>query len=444
MNAMRWCLGGLVLILARPALAEQPCDPYSGEEPQPIPPALRLANTCGNGRIDTYATACTMHVSGGCGHKERRDVGCDQATETCDGRDVRGQTCRDLGFAGGTLGCKAGCGELETSGCTLCAAGARCAELPRQTLNTDQLMVVARGAAVRAFWVVGGRALMTATVDARAQLGVPTAIGRYENPVIATVIGRGDAWLVVIGERTHPALAVVHADGKVTTTPLPGEYASIAWPILPIPGGDTSAVLVGTLNNYPAIVVTDARGTVSPAAAPLYAANLYNRLALVPLRAGRHAVRWGGWQGEVVAQAGDALALMFQPEVGSEPILLVDVWRGGKLSGVAWTPSPALAPGPSVTVAVDGAPVASFGKIRDVIDGKPHPVTPLVMPAPTAHPLLPLAYEPTGLTDAPRLTVAETPDFDVHAFVLDPPTETEVVGGGRAVIGVVPHRRRGR
>ena len=435
----KWALVLGVMTLAGPASASPPCDPFSVDQPQPIPMALRLANTCGNGKIDTYATACTLRIAGGCGQKETRASSCEQQTETCDGNAVGGQTCRGLGFAGGKLRCTRGCLELDTSGCTLCEAGAVCTELSRRTANYRDLIVVARGEVVRAFWVVADQDLMTATIDAHARLGVPTRVGTYQSSIIATATGLGPSWMEVIGEPTRPALAVIHGDGEISTTPLSGSYPSIAWPILPLPEGDTAAVLVGALNNYPALAVTDAAGKVTPATAPLYAANLFYRVALVPLTAGRHVIRQQHGQAAFVFEEGDALALLLKPEVGVPSTLLINLWRGGTMTGLAWTPTTEVVT-PS-TVDLDGRRLATFSATQDVIDGKIYPVAPMVMPEPGAHPLLPIAYQATGFTIAPRLSVAQTPAFDVHAYLLELPAGPDDVVRSRAAIGVVPHAR---
>src|SRR5690606_34049834 len=41
-----------------------------------------------------------------------------ELTELCDGTDVNGTACGDLGYSGGTLGCKADCSAYDITACT--------------------------------------------------------------------------------------------------------------------------------------------------------------------------------------------------------------------------------------------------------------------------------------------------------------------------------------
>lgn len=76
----------------------------------------------------TFLTQCTDDAAAaadgaalpGCGNDA-----IDSAGEQCDGGDLGGESCASLGFAGGTLGCDAGC-SFDTSGCaqSLCGNGA--------------------------------------------------------------------------------------------------------------------------------------------------------------------------------------------------------------------------------------------------------------------------------------------------------------------------------
>ncbi len=70
--------------------------------------------------------------------------------ETCDGADLRGETCVSRGFDGGELACAADCGSFDESACTRCGDGActggedamSCAEdcfVPRLAFTADEL-----------------------------------------------------------------------------------------------------------------------------------------------------------------------------------------------------------------------------------------------------------------------------------------------------------------
>jgi cysteine-rich repeat protein len=98
-------------------------------------PALEPCPTCGNGVTDPSeecdgpascagdavcvppgsAEACTCADT--CG-----TIPGIQAGEECDGPDLGGQTCQDLGFPGGVLGCTSEC-RLDTSGCLTAVCG---------------------------------------------------------------------------------------------------------------------------------------------------------------------------------------------------------------------------------------------------------------------------------------------------------------------------------
>ena len=41
-----------------------------------------------------------------------------EVPELCDGRDLRGATCVEPGFTGGTLACNATCNNVDITGCT--------------------------------------------------------------------------------------------------------------------------------------------------------------------------------------------------------------------------------------------------------------------------------------------------------------------------------------
>lgn len=64
---------------------------------------------------------CTFDTSGcstaGCGD------GVVAAPEVCDGADLAGETCQSQGFIGGTLACAAGCGAFDTSACSSAGCG---------------------------------------------------------------------------------------------------------------------------------------------------------------------------------------------------------------------------------------------------------------------------------------------------------------------------------
>ena len=95
-------------------------DKRSDDAPRcpPTPPPPRSSPVCGNGTAeDVYELISAPCIPGRC---------CSSgwvpstASEECDGSDLRGQTCKTLGFIRGTLRCTAGC-KLDASGCARAA-----------------------------------------------------------------------------------------------------------------------------------------------------------------------------------------------------------------------------------------------------------------------------------------------------------------------------------
>jgi len=68
--------------------------------------------------IVTLAWLAFAGCGGGGGAKNVCGDGKKGGTEVCDGNDVGGASCKSLGFAGGTLHCKATCGDFDRSACT--------------------------------------------------------------------------------------------------------------------------------------------------------------------------------------------------------------------------------------------------------------------------------------------------------------------------------------
>jgi hypothetical protein len=213
----------------------------------------------------------------------------------------------------------------------------------------------------------------------------------------------------------------------------------MAWPILPRADGPGALVLIGQPSAM-ALAATDEAGAIGPPAVPSYAANVDYRVALIALPSGKHTVRTAQGTAEVAAEAGDALALVYGPYRSGPRWLGASLWRRGALSRLAWPVRPdppaleAIA-----TVDLDGQRLASFSEAEDVIAGRAYPVAPVEPPPPTTRVLPELAYRRSNTPALPALTVAETPAFDVHAFLSYEPFGIDGVVRSHAVIAVVPH-----
>jgi hypothetical protein len=64
----------------------------------------------------TCTTECDFDTSGCNAHVPVCGDGLGEAAESCDGQDLRGNACEDIGFEAGTLACNDACG-FDTSGC---------------------------------------------------------------------------------------------------------------------------------------------------------------------------------------------------------------------------------------------------------------------------------------------------------------------------------------
>lgn len=141
-----------------------PTPPRAGSgRPDGVPPSL-----CGNGRRDTVAgpTICAPCAYGA----EHCPCSPTSETETCDGRDLGGQTCTSLGFAGGTLRCR-DC-TLDTSGCDSCARSpeveCRTHVVPAVSPSSLALAVAATGDRAAVSWRERPTTGAAAACDGRA------------------------------------------------------------------------------------------------------------------------------------------------------------------------------------------------------------------------------------------------------------------------------------
>ncbi|HEU0036206.1 MAG TPA: hypothetical protein VFQ53_36585 [Kofleriaceae bacterium] len=384
----------LLVAVALPARAHaQPCDPYSSEVEIPIPPALQLRKTCGNGHIDSYATSCVKYESGGCGHPTRSSQRCTKTQEVCDGKAFGESSCKAFGFAGGTLRCASTCDRVELDRCAACLSPATCHEQVVGALDFQDITVIAQGPTIRAFWY-DDQQYYVADVDAKGNLGARrtlAAMGSFR--LVPMQIGTSA--LTIVGPMETPQLSVVPAKGAATLVPLPGRSGTLFLPLLPVVGKDLGLAIVG--EPYEAkILLVDPAGKSQPLTA-VYAQNAYRRSALVPLAPGKHVIRWSKYEADVVTEKGDVLWLMFDYR------LFAYVVHNGSV--VQLTAPRELAGPEQPTVAIDGASVASFGTTEDVIGGVKHA---LPTKTPAVKLLAPRAYDG-------GVSIARTATREVHA-----------------------------
>jgi hypothetical protein len=148
------------------------CDPYTQMLPVDIPASQRVM--CGDGRARRGKRACWRECASGCPNVSGcSEVQCLEGRELCDGRDLAGASCAQLGFAGGTLRCTADCAGYDVSGCSTCApsAGVRCGALALGA-GAGTPVLAENGADVAVVWAsgqAGGRTLHFARIDERAR-----------------------------------------------------------------------------------------------------------------------------------------------------------------------------------------------------------------------------------------------------------------------------------
>ena len=396
-------------VLAATNQAVADCDPYSTHKELPIPKALRLASTCGNSRIDEYATSCQATTFGGCGLQSKTTNSCSKRDEVCDGKALAGQTCATSGYAKGTLRCASSCGDFVYDRCTLCVPGSTCRERSVRPADYEDLTLFAQGSTVRAYWT-DGKQLRMADVDKHGALVRQKAIAKIESLRLVPV-QIGASAMTVIGPNEHPVLSIVNATGTVSKVALPGQTGMLFLPILAVEGSPLGVIVIGNPYESPKVLLVDETGATKPMTA-LYASNAHRRIAAVPLSAGTHRVRWGTFDDALTAEAGDFLMVMYD----GHPWLSV-VRNGIALNPFPKGPAAAAKATPGVEspdVSLDGTTIMSFGFVEDVALGAKH-----------ARPQQPNA----GLTrmfgdlayDANHVAVARTSAIEVQASRVRPP-----------------------
>ncbi len=88
----------------------------------------------------TCAHDCRGFDTAGCATAARCGDGAISGPEVCDGAQLNGASCAVLGFAGGTLACRADCGGYDLSGCRACAPTATDPCLPADEVLFNKAM----------------------------------------------------------------------------------------------------------------------------------------------------------------------------------------------------------------------------------------------------------------------------------------------------------------
>lgn len=394
---LRLLVASVVLVALASSPAGAQCDPYAQETEIKIPRALQLATTCGNGRIDTFATECVQRVSGGCGYPTKTSRSCTKTQETCDGRAFNGDTCKARGYTGGSLRCVSSCTLVDYARCTVCPSTGVCRERAVRYDQFEDITLLAQGNTIRAFWYDDVKGFYVADVDDHGTLGKPRKLaGSGSFRLIPVQVGTSA--LTVVGEENKLQLSVVPASGAPTLVAVPGRSAPLFMPVLPTSTNNLAVAILGSATDANVLLV-DAAGQSQPLTA-VYGQNAYRRAALVAVAPGKHTLRWAKYEATITAEPGDLLLMMYDYTTNVSLVrkghtILADAGSFHTLSGVE-----------SKDVALDGKPIATFGATEDVIGTVKHART---ANAPTAPLLAPIVYE------RKLVSVARTSALEVHA-----------------------------
>ncbi|NVB77857.1 MAG: hypothetical protein HOV81_05625 [Kofleriaceae bacterium] len=392
---LRLLAAGFVFLAVASTRADAQCDPYTQEQKIKIPPALQLATTCGNGRIDTYATECVQRVSGGCGYPTQTSKECVKTQEVCDGRAFGDNTCKAFGFVGGSLRCASSCQVVDYSQCTVCAAAKGCRERAVRWNQFEDITLLAQGEAVRAFWYDATH-YYVADIDKRGALGKSRELAVMGSTrLIPTLVGTSA--ITMVGTEDNLQLSVVPAKGAPSLVPVPGRMITFFMPIIPTSTPDLALAITGDLVDG-TILLVDPTGKSRPLTA-VYGQNAYRRAALIPIDPGKHTLRWATVEVDVTAQKGDFLFVMYDYTTNA---VVVRNGRAVRYDGPARTLTTE-----SKDVLLDGKQVASFGPSEDVIGTVKHARAAAI--APTAQVLAPLVYE------RKLVSIARTSKLEVQA-----------------------------
>jgi hypothetical protein len=217
------------------------------------PSPLCGAALCGNGKIDTCDVSFGMcGGQGGGGGPPDFDAGGDDGgcaiiqSESCDGHDFGGKSCKSLGFSGGTLACNAGCG-YDVSGCDHCGTGAMiasCGNANVKATGASALALAASGANLGLAWVTG----------TAGKGGLHVAVLASDLSVVAEAdcLGVSDVGAVAIAATPSGWLVAAETPSGIELIPLTATGAmSGAVQVLP---GATSPILAGNPSGGPLLV----------------------------------------------------------------------------------------------------------------------------------------------------------------------------------------------
>lgn len=278
-----------VVVLAHSPAAQAQCDPYTSSTPVAVPAGSR--DRCGDGRATSRVLSCERRCSGGCGHPRRCSVECERQDEPCDGRDLRGQTCRSLGFAGGVLACRRGCSGFDLARCEPCFPGARVScvkapSLPRRDASSPR--IAARADDVGLVWMIyparSGPDVFFVALDRDLRpAGAPRPVG--SSNLVPSIAATPAGYLIASYDGTSALVhRVIPGQAPALAWRLPGTYQYIDLAVSP--DGDVVLTALDGSGQYRAQLL-DEHGEPRPMpATPLHATGWFGRVLIAPLAAG--------------------------------------------------------------------------------------------------------------------------------------------------------------
>jgi hypothetical protein len=184
-------------------------------------------------------------VAGGCGYPTHTAKECETAEEVCDGRAFAGNTCKEFGYAGGSLRCVSSCQRVDYSRCRVCAASKGCRERAVRWNQFGDFTLLAQGETIRAFWY-DAKHYFVADLDERGSIGKPRELAAMESGRLLPTLVDTSA-LTIVGTEDHLQLSVVPETGPPSLVPLPGRSATLFMPLIPTSTSDLAIAIVGSV-----------------------------------------------------------------------------------------------------------------------------------------------------------------------------------------------------
>jgi hypothetical protein len=218
----------------------------------PQPYHLTVVAPCGNGRIDSTPPICAPCPPG-------KPCPCAESKELCDGGDVGGKTCQEMGFSAGQLSCNDSCTALRNDDCSACLPGRRCATVSLGERVTS-VSSAARGADIGVAWV---EVVDSCERTRFARVGADGQVRSVSPPMAAAqrvaVVATARGWLLATEGGGGVSTWVIEPNGDVVGPVSHVKYGALATLVAGAPGGSSLLELItyGAGFNVHAALVSD-------------------------------------------------------------------------------------------------------------------------------------------------------------------------------------------